>query len=167
VAGLDPRFLVLVGSGPVGGGLVGSGLLVSGGWGVRCDSFVSDISDIPGVSISDVIGDNLGAAVGKEDAIATVGGIAVALLIGSKVDSGVIVLHGVLVAIGSGGVLVLGLVVSGGGLVRGGLVGSGTVLSRPGGSGDGHEGKECDEGLEGGEEENVRHMNRRGSLLLH
>ena len=55
---------------------------------VRCIvglSFIFDISNISGVSIIHIVGNNLGPAIGKVDTIFTIGGITITVLVGSKV----------------------------------------------------------------------------------
>ena len=117
--------------------LVGRGGLV-GRLGV---AGVLDIGDVARVVISDSVGDSLGAAVGEEDVVLAVGGIAVTVLLGAEEDTVVVILgiNTVLVGVEGGGLLVgrsrgiggrgaplVDSVVSGGGLVsRGRLVGRG------------------------------------------
>ena len=62
-------------------------------------SNVFNISNVTGVSVSDVIGDNLGAAIGKGNTVSSVGGVSVPVLVGSKVNTVVAVGNSVLVVI--------------------------------------------------------------------
>ena len=116
-----------------GSGLVRSrgGLVGGGGLGV---SLVLDIGNVARVGISDSVLDDLGAAVGEEDGVSAVGGVAVTGLGGIKGEVGVLIVDGVLVLVVHGGILVDG----------GGGVGGGS-----GGAGDSHSGEEGKEGLEG------------------
>jgi len=121
----------------VGGGLVGGSLVGSGGGVVVGLSLVLDISDIARVGIGNVVGDNLGAAIGKSNAVLAVGGIVVTGLVGGKVGARVVVVDGIAVLVDSGAII-RGLVV-GSGLVGGGrgMVGGGVNGSLVGGGMDG------------------------------
>ena len=133
----------LVGSRLVGGGLVGSGLVLI----VAGLTLVGHISDVARVGIGDGVGHNLGAAVGKDNTVAAVGGIAVTGLVGIKVNLGVVVLDSVGVLVLGG--LLIGRLLVGGRLVRrsrlvgGGLVG-GVVSQSHSGEGKNDEGLHFD-----------------------
>merc|ERR1719188_373510 len=104
-------FLGVVGRGR----LVSRGGLVDRGRGVGGGALVPDIHHVAGVAISSVVGDNLGAAVGEEDTVLTIGGAAITGLVLAELDVALVVIVGinaVLVLVLGGGVLV--------GLVRGG-----------------------------------------------
>ena len=74
----------------VGSRLVGSG--VSGlVLGVVSLTFVFNISNISGVSISDRVGHNLGTAIGKSNTVFTSGGISVTVLVGSERSTTVVI----------------------------------------------------------------------------
>ena len=104
---------LVVRSGVVGGrvrrGMV-SGLGVSGG-GVGLVvvslgvTIVRDISDISGVAI-DVIVNVLAAAVGENDIVVSLGVVTIAGLVLAHVDVVVVVLHGVIEAVVSGGLAI-------------------------------------------------------------
>ena len=100
-----------------GGGLVsrgGGGLVLGGGGaGVAGRALVLHVGDVAGVVVGDVVAHDLGAAVGEEDAVLAVGGVAVAGLARAEVDTGVLVPDAVLVAVVGGGLLVLGRSVAG------------------------------------------------------
>ena len=113
-----------------GGRLVGWSRLVDrggvvGGRGSLVDRLMGGISglalilhvhDIARVGISSVVGDNLGAAVGKKDAVLAVGGIAITGLIGTKLDVVVVAILGIdtiLVLVLGGSLLICRLVVGG------------------------------------------------------
>jgi len=90
------------------GGLV-SGLGVSGlgvsSWFVIVSlgiSLVFNVSDVTGIAI-DVISDNLLAAVGENDGVGTGGLVTIASLVLVHIDVVVVVLHGVIVFVVSGG----------------------------------------------------------------
>merc|ERR1719188_1348566 len=128
-------FLGVVGRGR----LVSRGGLVDRGRGVGGGALVPDIHHVAGVAISSVVGDNLGAAVGEEDTVLAIGGVAITGLVLAELDVALVVIVGinaVLVLVLDGGVLV-GLVGGGGsplldGVVdrgRGGLVSRGRVGS--------------------------------------
>merc|ERR1719384_1021843 len=68
----------VVGGGLMDGGVVGSRLMVGG------LALVLDIHHIAGVGIGSVVGHDLGAAVGEKDMVVAVGGVAIALLISTK-----------------------------------------------------------------------------------
>ena len=122
----------------VGSRLVGSG--VSGlVLGVVSLTFVFNISNISGVSISDRVGHNLGTAIGKSNTVFTSGGISVTVLIGSERSTAVVISNSISVLVDSraiiSGLRVVGssmvnrLVDNGSGVVGSGLVdnGSGVV----------------------------------------
>ena len=117
--------------------IVCGGRLVDGLGSIGGLALILDIHDIARVGISSVVGDNLGAAVGEEDAVRAVSGIAITGLVGVKLDVALVAVLGVdavLVLVLGGSVLVLGLMVRGVGVSRVG-------------SGHGHEGEEGNEGL--------------------
>ena len=132
----------------VGGLVVGlvTGLIL----GVVGLALVPDIGDVAGVAIVDLVGDDLGPAVGEGDAVLAVGGVPVPVLVLAEVGARVAVLNAILEAV-RGGLIVGGLVVGRLGLVvsgRGGVVGRlvmlmGSVVAE----GNGREGSECDEDL--------------------
>jgi len=99
-------------------------ILVNGG--IRGLALILDVHHIARVAISSVVGDNLGAAVGEEDAVRAVGRVAIAGLLGAELNIaivGVLGIDAILVLVLGGRILVLGLMVRGGRLVgRGGLV---------------------------------------------
>jgi len=87
---------------------------VDGGRGIGGLALILDIHHIARVAVSGVVGDNLSAAVGEEDAVRAVGRVAVTGLIGVKLDVALVAVLGVdtvLVLVLGGSVLVLGLVV--------------------------------------------------------
>ena len=101
-------------------------------------ALVLDVHHVAGVAVGGVVGDDLGAAVGEEDAVRAVGGVAVTGLVGVELDVALVAVLGVdavLVLVLGGSVLVLGLVVRG--------VGVGGE-----GGGHGHEGEEGNDGLQ-------------------
>ena len=124
--------------------MVGGGDLVNRGVdglvnrGVGGLALILDVHHVARVAVGGVVADDLGAAVGKEDAVRAVGGVAVTGLIGAKLHIGAIAVLGI--------DTVLVLVLGGCLLVSGLVVGSGV-----GGHSDGHgeEGEEGDEGLQG------------------
>ena len=141
--------------GLVGGLVVGlvAGLIL----GVVGLALVPDIGDVAGVAVVDLVGDDLGPAVGEGDAVLAVGGVPVPVLVLAEVGARVAVLNAVLEAV-RGGLIVGGLVVGRLGLVvgrlglvvggRGGVVGGlvvlmGSVVAE----GNGREGSESDEDL--------------------
>ena len=71
------------------GGVVGSRLMVGG------LALVLDIHHIAGVGIGSVVGHNLGAAIGEEDMVVTIGGVAIALLISTKLHIVAIAILGI------------------------------------------------------------------------
>merc|ERR1719150_2963604 len=112
----------VVGGGLVDGGVVGSRLVVRG------LALVLDVHHVARVGIGSVVVHNLGAAVGEEDTVVASGGVAVALLIGTKLHVVAIGIRGintVLVSVVGLGGLVLGLVVAV--AMMGGMVGRGVV----------------------------------------
>ncbi len=125
-----------VGSGGVSrlgsGGVSGlRGRVVRLGLGVLSNTLVADIGDVARVGISNVVGHNLGAAVREVDTVFTIGGIVVAVLVGSEVGTRVVISNSIAVLIDSGAIR-LGLMVGSGSMgglvgwgVDGGLVGGG------------------------------------------
>merc|ERR1719458_1748742 len=124
-------------------------------------SLVPDVHHIAGVAVSGVVGDDLGPAVGKGNAVLANGGIAIPVLVLAKVGARVAVLDSVLEVVG-GIVVISGLMVGrlggmvGGGVVDGGsmvdsMVHGGMVDSVVGGSmvseGNSHKGSESNEDL--------------------
>merc|ERR1719188_1201875 len=88
-------------------GVVGRGRLVDRGRGVGGGALVPDIHHVAGVAISSVVGDNLGAAVGEEDTVLTIGGVAITGLVLAELDVALVVIVGinaVLVLVLGGGV---------------------------------------------------------------
>ena len=75
------------------------------GWGVGSHSLVFDISNIARVSVSNVVGDHLGAAVGKGNAVLAVGGVAVTSLVLAKVGARVLISNTVLVSVDGWGII--------------------------------------------------------------
>ena len=72
------------------------------GFWVMCSTLVFNISNIARVGISSSIGDNLGAAIRKNSAVFSRGGISVPLLVLSKVGSRVAVGNSIVVGIDGG-----------------------------------------------------------------
>ena len=135
------------GRGVLGGRLVGRGSLVGGlVLGVLSLALVLDISDVARVAVGNLVGDDLGPAVGKGNAVLAVGGIAVPSLVLAKVGARVVILNTVLVGVSSG-LVISGLLVGRGGLVgsRGISRGRGRVVGESAGSG--HEGRDGNEDL--------------------
>jgi hypothetical protein len=62
-------------------------------------TLVLDISNITRVGIKNIVGNNLGAAIGKGNTVSSVGGVSVPVLVGSKVNTLVAVGNSVLVVI--------------------------------------------------------------------
>ena len=95
---------------------VSRGRLVDRGRGVGGGALVPDIHHVAGVAISSVVGDNLGAAVGEEDAVLTIGGVAITGLVGTKLDVVLVAILGIntiLVLVLGGSLLISRLVVGG------------------------------------------------------
>merc|ERR1712038_1882868 len=98
-------------------------------------ALVLDIHHVARVGIGGVVVHNLGAAIGEEDAVVASGGVAVAALVGTKLDVVSIGISGIdTVLVGVVGLsgLVLGLVVAASmvgsrGMVDGGMVDRGMV----------------------------------------
>ena len=136
--------MVSGGRGVLGGRLV-LGLSLVGGLvlGVLGLALVLDINDVARGGITDSVGDDLGPAVGKSNAVLAVGGIAIPSLVLAKVGTRVVILNTVLVGVGSR-LIISGLLVGRGGLVigrsrgisRGGMVSGGSSHE---GSNDGNE----------------------------
>merc|ERR1719288_110081 len=139
----------LVDGGMVGRGMVGSGLMVGG------LALVLDVHHVARVGIGGVVVHNLGAAVGEEDAVVASGGVAIALLISTKLHVVAIAVLGidtVLVGVVGGTVLVLGLMVAASmvgsrGMVDRGMVHRGVVRHSVVSDGHSGEGSNKDEGL--------------------
>ena len=73
-------------------GVVGGGLVLLGVVGLVVGlSLIPDISNIARVSIGNIVGNNLGPAIGKVDTVFAVGGISVTVLVGGKVGSRVVI----------------------------------------------------------------------------
>ena len=102
-------------------------------------TLVPHISDVARGSIGNVVGDNLGAAIRKNNTVLAVGGIVVAVLVGSEVGARVVIGNSVLEVVHRGGIiggLMVGRAVSGGLVGRGrGVIGRGRVglVGRSGG----------------------------------
>ena len=101
-------------------------------------ALILDIHDIARVGISSVVGDNLGAAIRKEDAVLAIGGVAITGLVGTKLDVVLVSILGIdtiLVLVLGRSLLISRLVVGGCRLVDrgGGIRGWGV-----GGHGRGH-----------------------------
>ena len=116
-------------------------------------TLVSDIGDVARVAIVDLVGDDLGPAVGKGNAVLAVGGIAIPVLILAEVGTRVAVLDTVLVVVGSGLVMSGLMVGRGRGVVGGSVVDRGSLVDSMvhGGSmvteGNGPKGSESNEDL--------------------
>merc|ERR1719361_693430 len=82
-------------------------------------ALIPHISDVATVSVSDLVGDDLGPAVGKGNTVLAIGGIAIPVLVLTKVGARVAVLNTVLVVVGSR-LIIAGLMVGRGRLVVGG-----------------------------------------------
>ena len=153
-----------IGGRVVGSGLVGRGRVVGSGLVGRCRvvgsrlvggrlvllgiALVPDIGNIARVGITNSVGHNLGAAIGKGNTVLAVGGIAVALLVGLEVGASVVISNSIAILV-LGGLLLVGRgrVVGGGGVGRGRVVGGRGVGSGRGSNGGSHEGGEGKEGL--------------------
>jgi hypothetical protein len=109
--------------GVVGGGLVRSrsigGLLGSVGLVVGL-TLVPHISDVSRVGISNVVGNNLGAAIGKVDTVLSGGGVVITVLVGGEVGSRVVISDSITVLVDSRAFILGFSVVRGSGLVVGG-----------------------------------------------
>jgi len=93
---------------------------VDGGRGIGGLALVLDIHHIARVAISGVVGDNLGAPVGEEDAVRAIGGVAITGLLSTELNVAVVAVLGInaiLVLVLGRGILVSGLMVGRGGLV--------------------------------------------------
>ena len=66
---------------------------------VLSNTFVFDVGNISTISISYVVGDNLGTAIGKGDTVFTVGGISVTGFVGLEVGVSIIVMDGISVLV--------------------------------------------------------------------
>jgi hypothetical protein len=124
---------------------------------------VLDISHITRVVISHLVGHGLNAAIRQSHVILTIGGVAVSGLVGSKVDSRIIIMDSITVLIVSRLVLVIVTVVGGpAAMMRGSMIGSwggmvrswGGMIAHPmregssrGGQGHGSQGSDYGEGL--------------------
>ena len=91
----------------IGSSLVGDRSRTVGGL-----ALIPDISNIARVSISHIIGDNLGAAIGKSNMVLAVGGVVVTGLVGAKVGARVVIVHSI------------GILVDSRTIIRGLMVGS-------------------------------------------
>ena len=118
-------------------------ILVNGG--IRGLALILDVHHIARVAISSVVGDNLGAAVGEEDAVRAVGGVTIAGLLSTELNVAIVAILGINAIF----ILILGrrILVSGLMVGRGGLVGRSRLVGVRGGS-HSDEGKEGDEGLQ-------------------
>ena len=76
-------------------------LSVDRGRSVVGNSLIADISNISTVGISNVVVDHLGPAVRKSHSVGSTGGVAVSLLILTKLGSTVVISHAILVGIDS------------------------------------------------------------------
>ena len=113
----------------VGSRFVGGRLVLFGMVGLVVGlSLVFDISNIAGVSIGNIVGNNLGPAIGKVDTVFTMGGISVTVLVGGEVGSRVVISNGISVVVDSGS-LILGLLVVRRSMVSGLVSGSRGVVS--------------------------------------
>merc|ERR1719209_2769892 len=74
-------------------------LSVDRGRSVVGNSLIADISNISTVGISNVVVDHLGPAVRKSHSVGSTGGVAVSLLILTKLGSTVVISHAILVGI--------------------------------------------------------------------
>ena len=77
-------------------------------------ALILDIHDIARVGICSVVGDNLGAAVGKKDTVLAIGGVAITGLVGTKLDVVLVSILGIdtiLVLVLGGSLLISRLVV--------------------------------------------------------
>merc|ERR1711881_201087 len=92
-------------------------------WLIVSLALVLDVGDVAGVSVSHVVGDNLGAAIGKGNTVFTMSGITIAGLILGKVSARVVVGDSILVAVDSWAIIGWLLVA----VDRGRVVGSGLV----------------------------------------
>merc|ERR1719472_401823 len=114
------------------GGLVSRGRLV--GRGRLVVTSVLDIGNIARVVIGNMVGDSLGAAVGEEDIVGALGGIAITGLIGTEPHIAVVAVLGInSILVGVEG--------------RSLLVGGGRGIAGVGGGSHGGKSKEGDEGL--------------------
>ena len=100
-------------------------------------TLVSHIGNISRVSIGNVVGDDLGAAIGQVDTVFALGGVVVAVLVGGEVSASVVISNSIAVLVDSGSVfgLLVGSGVVGSGLVSGSGMGSGLVSGSGVGSG--------------------------------
>jgi hypothetical protein len=105
-------------------GVVGRGSSLVCGLVLRVSglSFICHISNIARVGISNIVVDNLGPAIGKGNAVRTMGGIAVPALIRGEVGSAVVILDSISILVDSGGIILGLLAMVGGsrGMVSGG-----------------------------------------------
>ena len=103
-------------------------------------ALVPHISDVARVGIGNVVGNNLGAAIGKSNTVLASGGVVVTVLVGSEVGASVVISNSIAVLVHRGsiisGLMVRrsrlvsrgGVVRSRGRLVRSGLVSRGRVV---------------------------------------
>ena len=68
-------------------------------------TFVFDISNIPRVSITDRVGDDLGTAIGKSHAVLSGGSITITVLILSKVGARVVISDSITILVDSGAII--------------------------------------------------------------
>jgi hypothetical protein len=113
---------------------VGGGLVL----GVLGNTLVAHVSIVARLVVGDGVGDNLGPAVGKGDAVRSAGRVSAACLVLGKVHLGVVVGDSITVVVSGGLIVFDGLPVGGPGGVRGG----GVV-----GASNGHEGSEGEDEL--------------------
>ena len=124
--------------------LVRRGSLMHRGRGIGGLALVLDVHHIARVGVIGLVGDNLGAAVGEEDAVRAIGGIAVTGLLGTELNIALVVVLGIDAIL----VLILwGCILVGGLLVRGSeIVGQSRLVGFGGGSHSG-EGENGNKGL--------------------
>ncbi len=118
-------------------------------------TLVPDISDVSRVGIGNVVGHDLGAAIGKSHAVLTSGSITITVFVLGIVGARVVIKDSIAIVVDSGTIISGLSVVSGSGMVDGsGLVGSRVVRSGSGvvGSGVVHGGVDGDvaRGVSGG-----------------
>jgi len=70
-------------------------------WGVVCLSLVFDISNIARVTISNVVGHNLGATIREGDTVLAVGGITIPVLVLGKVGTRVVISNSIAILVDS------------------------------------------------------------------
>ena len=62
---------------------------------VLSDTFVSDIGNISTISISNIVGDDLGTTIGKVDTVFTVGGISVTVFVSLEVSLSIVIMDSI------------------------------------------------------------------------